>query len=79
VDRVFADTFYWVALIHRKDASNKAVLEFSRTAHRNVFITTDEVLTEVLAFCASSEGLHKDAAKAVPYFAPHLERLRDVR
>jgi uncharacterized protein len=65
VDRIFADTFYWVALIHRKDASNRAVLEFSRTADRSIFITTDEVLTEVLAFCASNEGLRKDATMAV--------------
>jgi uncharacterized protein len=54
----------WVALIHRKDASNKAVLEFSR-AFVSAFITTDEVLTEVLAFCSSDQGLRKDATKAV--------------
>ncbi len=61
MNRVFADTFYWVALIHRKDASNKAVLEYSRRVP-SIFINTDEVLTEVLAFCASSEGLRRDAA-----------------
>ena len=64
MDRVFADTFYWIALIHRKGASNKAVLQFSR-AFTFTFVTTDEVLTEVLAFCSSDEDLRKDASKAV--------------
>ena len=60
----FADTFYWVALIHRKDTSHEAVLEFSRrfTSH---LVTTDEVLTEVLAFCSADQLLRKDAGKAV--------------
>jgi hypothetical protein len=64
VNLVFADAFYWVALIHRKDASHKAVLEFSRTL-ASIFITTDEVLTEVLAFCSADEGLRADAVKTV--------------
>jgi predicted nucleic acid-binding protein len=52
VQPVFADTFYWVALLHRKDARHKAVLEFSRD-FASTFVTTDEVLTEVLAFSGS--------------------------
>lgn len=60
----FADTFYWIALIHRKDASHQAVLEFSRS-FRSSLVTTDEVLTEVLAFCSSDEALRKDASRAV--------------
>jgi len=64
VNPAFADTFYWVALIHRKDTSHEAVLEFSRrfTSH---LVTTDEVLTEVLAFCSADQLLRKDAGKAV--------------
>lgn len=54
--RVFADTFYWVALIHRKDASHTAVLEWSRAPMSVSIVTTDEVLTEVLAFCSSDKG-----------------------
>jgi predicted nucleic acid-binding protein len=64
VNPVFADTFYWIALIHRKDARNRDVLEFSRT-FSSTFVTTDEVLTEVLAFCSAEEGLRKDAGRAV--------------
>jgi predicted nucleic acid-binding protein len=62
VNRFFADTFYWVALIPRKDASNRAVLEFSRTLASAVLVTTDEVLTEVLAFCSSDRLLRREAA-----------------
>ncbi len=60
----FADTFYWVALIHRKDASHQTVLEFSR-AFTSVLVTTDEVLTEVLAFCSAEEALRRDTGRAV--------------
>ncbi len=63
--RVFADTFYWVALIHRKDAGNKAALEWSRETASVHIVTTEEVLTEVLAFCSSDEGLRADAVKIV--------------
>ena len=63
--RVFADTFYWIALVHRKDASNKAALAWSRKAATVLVYTTDEVLTEVLAFCSSDEGLRADAARIV--------------
>lgn len=65
MQRVFADTFYWVALIHRKDGSNKAALEWSREAASVQIVTTEEVLTEVLAFCSSDEGLRADAARIV--------------
>lgn len=63
--RVFGDNFYWVALIHRKDASNQAALVWSREATSVLICTTEEVLTEVLAFCSSDEGLRSDAAKIV--------------
>jgi uncharacterized protein len=66
VQRVFADSFYWIALIHRKDASNKAGLDWSRTtAAAYTICTTEEVLTEVLAFCSSDEGLRTEAARIV--------------
>ncbi len=45
---LFADTFYWVALLNPSDAFHARVVSFARalgTAHR---ATTDEVLTEVL-------------------------------
>ena len=63
--RVFGDTFYWVALIHRKDANHGAVLEWSRRSEPPFIFTTEEVLTEVPAFCSSHEGLRVDAARIV--------------
>ena len=65
MNRFFADTFYWIALIHRKDARHKAVLQWSRAAESVFICTTEEVLTEVLAFCSSDEGLRADAAGVV--------------
>lgn len=60
----FADTFYWIALIHRKDARHQTVLEFSR-AFASVLFTTDDVLTEVLAFSSSDEVLRNAAGRTV--------------
>ncbi len=49
---VFADTLYWVALTHRKDQWHPAAVSVSRTLSGCRLITTDEVLSEVLAaFC----------------------------
>jgi predicted nucleic acid-binding protein len=41
------------------------VLEFSRSLASAFLITTDEVLTEVLAFCSSDQRLRREAAFAV--------------
>jgi len=40
-------------------------MDWSRNAGPVRIVTTDEVLTEVLAFCSSDEGLRSDAAKIV--------------
>jgi predicted nucleic acid-binding protein len=64
VNPAFADTFYWIALIHRKDARHQAVVEFSRT-FTSLLATTDEVLTEVLAFSSSDEALRNAAGRIV--------------
>ncbi len=47
---VFVDTFYWVALINPRDSSHLKALEFSRSLGHVLLVTTDEVLTEVLAY-----------------------------
>ena len=62
--RIFADTFYWVALLNRGDSANRAVLEFSRSLGSSTLITTDEVPIELLAFCASDRQLRAEAALA---------------
>ena len=62
---VFADTFYWIALINPRDSGYDAVLEYSRSLGSRLVLTTDEVLTELLAFCAADPQLRLEAALAV--------------
>jgi predicted nucleic acid-binding protein len=50
--RLFADTFYWIALLFPRDAYHAAVGSFSRTLGSVQLVTTDEVLTEVLGHFA---------------------------
>jgi predicted nucleic acid-binding protein len=49
---LFADTFYWIALIFPRDTFHAAVSSFSRTLQSVRLVTTDEVLTEVLSHFA---------------------------
>jgi predicted nucleic acid-binding protein len=48
--RVFADTAYWVALVHRKDQWHQKALHVSQQLGSAILVTTDEVLNEFLAF-----------------------------
>lgn len=52
--KIFADTFYWVALINPEDDYHKQVLKTSYLLSETMFITTEEVLIEVLAFYSKS-------------------------
>lgn len=62
---VFADTFYWIALTNPRDSAHEKVLEFSRPHYPQLILTTDEVLTELLAFCASDHQLRIQTALVV--------------
>lgn len=64
---VFADTFYWIALSSPGDAYHHRALEFSNTLSSSVIVTTDEVLTEFLDFCAFDSQLRMEAVLAVQY------------
>jgi uncharacterized protein len=50
---VFADAFYFFALLNEKDAAHKAAQSFSSKTNRP-YITTSWVLTEVADGCASA-------------------------
>jgi predicted nucleic acid-binding protein len=50
VRTLFADTFYWIALLDPRDAFHAAVREFNGTLGTVRLVTTDEVLAEVLTF-----------------------------
>jgi predicted nucleic acid-binding protein len=45
---VFADTFYWVAVMSPRDPSHARVMAWGRNVGPLRLVTTDEVLTEVL-------------------------------
>ncbi|HKI34833.1 MAG TPA: hypothetical protein VKA46_23450 [Gemmataceae bacterium] len=51
---LFADTFYWVALLNPRDPFHARVASFSLALGAARLVTTDEVVTEVLNwFCRS--------------------------
>ena len=64
--RFFADTFYWVALLFRRDTWHARVTAFSHILTReDVLYTTDAVVLEFLAaFSAAGPYLrHQEAAR----------------
>jgi predicted nucleic acid-binding protein len=63
--RVFADTFYWVALINPADTWHRSVVNFSRTAGPLKIVTTDEVLVEVLTFYATTGQFYRKQTTAL--------------
>jgi predicted nucleic acid-binding protein len=63
--QVFADTFYWVALINPADTWHSQVMNFGRTSSPLKFFTTDEVLVEVLTFYATTGPFYRRKATAL--------------
>jgi len=57
MSRVFADTYYWIALLNDRDRSHAAAEAISHTLGQSTIVTTQEVLSEVLTyFCG--HGTH---------------------
>lgn len=61
---VFADTFYWIALMNKRDSAHRFAVEQARRLAPRGLVTSDEVLTEFLAFCASDTVLRGAAGRA---------------
>jgi uncharacterized protein len=55
---VFADAFYWIALINPGDDWHLTARHISLTLYPTMLITTEDVLTEMLNFYAS-KGIQK--------------------
>jgi predicted nucleic acid-binding protein len=55
--KVFADAYYWVALLNPADKGHAAARAISETLRGIDVVTTDDVLTEVLAYF-SERGEH---------------------
>ena len=62
---VFADTFYWIALVKPRDGTHERVLDLTQSLASSVIVTTYEVLVELLAFCESEPQLRVAATLAV--------------
>lgn len=65
--RFFADTFYWVALLLRRDRWHEPVIAFNHTLRRDdVFFTTDATILEFLAaFSRMGPYLRQQAVEQV--------------
>ena len=63
---VFADTGYWVAVIHPHDALHKRAMAVSRELGQCAIVTSEMVLVEVLnMFSSRGEHLRDVAARTV--------------
>jgi predicted nucleic acid-binding protein len=78
---VFADTGYWIALIHPKDRLRPSALSASDQLMGVKIITSEMVLTEVLNSFSRSKYLRKAAADAVVAIAkdPTVEVVPQTR
>ena len=47
---VFADTYYWIALLNDRDQGHAAAEALSRTLQQDRCVTTQEILSEVLTY-----------------------------
>ena len=54
--RFFVDAFYWIALLSPRDQWHARVLAFDATLDAYHLYTTDEVLTELLAFYSTANA-----------------------
>lgn len=61
---LFADTFYWIALLHRREAWYSRVVAFSRTLGTRRLLTTEWVLAEFLAFYSAAGTVTRQRAAA---------------
>ena len=50
MSRVFADTYYWIALLNDRDQGHAAAKAISQTLGQATIVTTQEVLSEVLTY-----------------------------
>jgi predicted nucleic acid-binding protein len=55
--RVYADTFYWIALLNPRDQSHQKAITLSRDLQPFEIVTTEDVLAEFLNYCGD-RGIH---------------------
>jgi uncharacterized protein len=59
---LFADTFYWIALLNRREAWYSRVVTLSRTLGTRRLLTTEWVLAEFLAFYSAGGAVTRQRA-----------------
>jgi len=62
---IFADTFYWIALLNPRDQAHDLALSASKALGAVRIVTTEEVLTELLNFFGSRGPYLRRAAAAL--------------
>jgi len=64
--RLFADAFYWIALLHAGDQWHNRVVQFTETLEAHRLYTTDAVFDEYLAtYSAGGAYFRQEAAATV--------------
>ena len=59
---IFADTFYWTALLNPKDDYHGIVKNYSTQLESAILVTSDEVITEFLNFFSKYHPLMRQGA-----------------
>lgn len=73
---VFADTFYWAALVSTEDAAHGRAVAISRELAPEKIVTTDEVLCELLAYFSSARpSVRAEAGRRVADLMVHPDVL----
>ena len=62
---VFADTFYWIALINPADQWHQDAKAFSQANAQASTVTTEAVLTEVLNYFSGAGAVMRQAAAVI--------------
>jgi len=62
--RLFADAFYWIALLHAGDQWHQRVMAFAETLSDHHLYTTDAVFDEYLAASSARESYLRQRAAA---------------
>lgn len=66
MNELFADTFFWIALTNPRDTAHDSAARVLGRQPAPLLVTTDEVLTEYLAyFAGAGAALRRDAGYAV--------------
>ncbi len=64
--RIFADTFYWIALFNPKDAWHSRAMAFADDLKNYHLVTTEEILSEFLTYYSGAAShLRQQAVKFV--------------